>query len=102
MQAVYSFSTAPLFFEQTDYEVVIRSRNQEKLTFWNENHQIRNRIGPVIDGENTLLTGVINFGNSVGYSDLEISADGKKKLVVRIEIYPSKISYKEDYDGGYF
>lgn len=97
MQAVYSFSTAPLFFEQTDYEVVIRSRNQEKLTFWNENHQIRNRIGPVIDGENTLLTGVINFGNSVGYSDLEISADGKKKLVVRIEIYPSKISYKEDY-----
>lgn len=97
IKSVYTFQTVPLFFEQTDYELVISSRDGEVLTFWNENYQIRDRIGPVIEGNNTLLTGMINFGNSAGYSDLEISADGKKKLVVRIEVYPSKISYKEDY-----
>lgn len=97
MQVVYTLKTSPLFFEQTDYELVINSRCGENLTFWNENYQVRDRIGPVIDGNDTLLTGMINFGNFAGYSDLHISANGKKRLVVRIEIYPSKISYKKDY-----
>lgn len=88
---------APLFFEQTDYEIILSSRNGESIEFWNENYQIREKVGPVIDGNYTLLTGVINFGNFVGYSNLDIRVNGKKVLVVRIEVYPSKISYKEDY-----
>lgn len=60
-------NVAPLFFEQTDYELIVNSRNGKAVHFWNENYLIREKIGPVIEGNNTLVTGIINFGNSVGY-----------------------------------
>ena len=46
-----------------------------------------------------LISGIVNFGNSAGFSEFEISHDRKKSLVVRIEVFPSKISYKEDYQN---
>lgn len=92
-----TINVTPLFFEQTDYELVVNSRNGKGLYFWNENYLIREKIGSVIEGNNTLITGIINFGNSVGYTDLEITADDRKVMVLRIEVYPSKITYKEDY-----
>ena len=54
-------------------------------------------IGSNLTLSPTLLSGVINFGNNVGFSDLVVYANGKQILSVRIEIYPTKISYKEDY-----
>lgn len=39
------------------------------------------------------------LGNSAGFSDFEISHQGRKCLTVRIEVFPSKISYKEDYQN---
>ena len=92
-----TINVAPLFFEQTDYELIVNSRNGKAVYFWNENYLIREKIGPVIEGNNTLITGIINFGNSVGYTDLEITADDRKVMVLRLEVYPSKITYKEDY-----
>jgi len=92
----HTVSVSPLFFEQTDYELIISS-NRAELSFWNENYIIRDRVSPVIDGNHTLLSGIINFGSSVGYSDFDIFADGIKTLSLRIEVYPSKISYKDDY-----
>lgn len=91
-----SFTVYPMFFEQTDYEIVVQGEKGDELSFWHENHSIRERVGAVTDS-NDLLTGVINFGNSAGYSDLEIYSDGRKQLSIRLEVFPSKISYKEDY-----
>lgn len=95
--SVQTINIAPLFFEQTDYELVVSSRTGKMIHFWNENYLIREKIGPVIEGNDTLITGIINFGNFVGYTDLEITADERKVLTLRIEVYPSKITYKEDY-----
>ena len=92
----YSIHTSPLFFEQTDYEVIVKSRDGKSVSLWHENYSIRDKISPVTDSDD-LISGIINFGNSAGFSDFEISHDGKKSLVVRIEVFPSKISYKEDY-----
>ena len=91
-----SFTVYPMFFEQTDYEIVIQGEKGDNLSFWHENHSVRERVGAVTDS-NDLLTGVINFGNSAGFSDLEIHSDGRKQLSIRLEVFPSKISYKEDY-----
>lgn len=91
-----SFTVYPMFFEQTDYEIVIQGEKGDNLSFWHENRSVRERVGAVTDS-NDLLTGVINFGNSAGYSDLEIYSDGRKQLSIRLEVFPSKISYKEDY-----
>lgn len=92
----YSIHTFPLFFEQTDYEVIVKSRDGKSVSLWHENYSIRDKISPVTDSDD-LISGIVNFGNSAGFSDFEISHDGKKSLVVRIEVFPSKISYKEDY-----
>ena len=92
----YSIHTSPLFFEQTDYEVIVKSRDGKSVSLWHENYGIRDKISPVTDSDD-LISGIVNFGNSAGFSDFEISHDGKKSLVVRIEVFPSKISYKEDY-----
>lgn len=95
--AVYNLNIAPVFFEQTDYEIIIRSVSGQKVSFWNDNYAIREKIGPIFEGDNTGLSGVINFDNMVGYSDFEILIDNEKYLMMRIEVFPTKISYKEDY-----
>lgn len=94
--SIYRIHTSPLFFEQTDYEVIVKSGDGKSVSLWHENYSIRDKISPVTDSDD-LISGIVNFGNSAGFSDFEISHDGKKCLVVRIEVFPSKISYKEDY-----
>lgn len=90
------FRTVPLFFEQSDYEIVIKGIGNTKVGFWHENFHIRNKVEAISEGDN-ILTGIINFGNNIGQSDLFITVDGVKSLIIRIEVFPSKISYKEDY-----
>ncbi|WP_276950151.1 restriction endonuclease-like protein [Acetatifactor muris] len=95
--AQYEITVSPLFFEQTDYEIIIKSVSGGRVSFWNENYRIREKVGPVIDGDESLLSGVINFGNMVGYSDFEIYLEDRKHVTIRVEVFPTKISYKEDY-----
>jgi len=92
----YAIRTSPLFFEQTDYEIIVKSTDGKSVALWHENYSVRDKISPVTDSDD-LISGIVNFGNSAGFSDFEISYDGKKSLVIRIEVFPSKISYKEDY-----
>ena len=92
----YNIHTSPLFFEQTDYEIIVRSTDGKPVSLWHENYSVRDKISPVTDADD-LISGIVNFGNSAGFSEFEISYDEKKSLVVRIEVFPSKISYKEDY-----
>ena len=94
----YNIYTSPLFFEQTDYEIIVKSTDGKSVSLWHENYTVRNKISPVTDSDD-LISGIINFGNSAGFSDFEVSYDGKKCLVIRIEVFPSKISYKEDYQN---
>ena len=95
--AVYDLSTPALFFEQTDYYVTARSKHAQEISFWNENYDIRERVGRTFEDDPTQISGVINYRNMVGFSDLIIEINGQRALSLRIEIYPTKISYKEDY-----
>ncbi len=45
----------------------------------------------------SLLTGVINFGNEIGFSEFIVRVDGNAYLRLTLEVFPSKISYKSDY-----
>lgn len=90
------FHTAPLFYEQSDYEIIIKGIEDVKVGFWHENFLVRNKVEPISNNDN-ILTGIINFDNNIGYSDLVIIVNGVKSLIIRIEVFPSKISYKDDY-----
>jgi len=97
--SVHEYRISPLFFEQTDYLVTIHAKNGEALEFRSNSSLIEERVSRVLDEDPTLLSGVINFGNNVGYSDLVVLANGKRVVSARIEVYPTKISYKEDYQA---
>ncbi len=89
-------NTLPLFFENTDYEIIIQSHDKEGVTLWHDDADIRDKISPVSDSIIGLVSGVINFKNNVGFSDFKITHN-KDTLIFRIEVFPSRISYKEDY-----
>lgn len=95
-QYSFGFYTAPLLYEQNDYEIVIKGIGDVKVGFWHENFWVRNKVEPISDNDN-ILTGIINFDNNIGYSDLIITVNRIKSLIIRIEVFPSKISYKDDY-----
>jgi len=96
---VHDYWLEPLFFEQTDYVVTIKARHGEALEFRSNSPLVEERIAPVLDDDPTLLSGVVNFGNNVGFSDFTVLAGGKTLLSLRLEVYPSKITYKEDYQA---
>ncbi len=95
--AVHDFMVKPLFFEQTDYVVTIKARNEESLEFSSNSPMVEKYIGRVMDDDASLLSGVVNFGNNVGFSDFIVIANGKTILSIKIEVYPTKVTYKEDY-----
>lgn len=86
----------PLFFEQQCYEIVIEPEEGHNVEFWHENYNVRKNVTPV-GRKSDLLSGIINFKNEIGLSDLVVRVDGKNYLKLMIEVFPSKISYKEDY-----
>ncbi|KEO84700.1 restriction endonuclease-like protein [Tumebacillus flagellatus] len=89
----------PCFYEQQNYEVIIQARDADReLQFHHENALLREAVKPIGTGKG-LLTGILNFKNEVGYTDFEIREHGRPLLQVRLEIFPSKIDYKEDYQN---
>lgn len=86
----------PVFFEQQRYEVIIEPESGTRVEFWHENYNIRKNITSV-GRRSTVLSGVINFENEIGLSDLVFLVNGEKYLKITIEVFPSKISYKDDY-----
>ena len=92
------FSVCPLFFEQQQYELFVEPTEGHKVSFWHENYFIRNSISPV-GREQRMLSGVINFRSDIGFSDLVFSVDDKESVTITLEVFPSKISYKEDYEA---
>lgn len=94
--ALGEYRLRPLFFEQQNYEIIIEPEEGHAVEFWHDNYNVRKNVTPV-GKRGGILSGIINFGNEIGLSDLVILLDGKHYLKLTIEVFPSKISYKEDY-----
>ena len=91
-----SWTVMPMFFEQQRYEIVIQSRPGTDVSFWHDNMYIRSSVTPV--GEDAgILSGILNFGSDIGFTDLIIQIGHAEYLRLTLEVYPSKISYREDY-----
>ena len=89
----------PCFFENQDYELVIEKSpkaNERAISFYHDNVTLRSAVKPLGAGQN-LLSGVLNFRNEVGFTDLEIRVEDNTVLTIRLEIFPSKMDYQQDY-----
>ena len=93
-----NMKTIPLFYEQQAYQICIEAVDDCEISVFHENYHIRQAIKPLGTRENILL-GTVNFDNNIGYSDFIISVNGEKYLKFTIEVFPAKISYKEDYQA---
>ncbi|HLV08815.1 MAG TPA: restriction endonuclease-like protein [Halanaerobiales bacterium] len=89
-------SVYPFFYEQQDYLIFIKGKDNQSIEFFHENKNIRKAISKT-PGENNQLIGNINFKNDVGYSKLEVRGNGETLLIITIEVFPSKIDYRNDY-----
>ncbi|HHV95639.1 MAG TPA: DUF2357 domain-containing protein [Clostridiaceae bacterium] len=86
----------PLFYEQQNYQIIIENNGDFDLSFWHDNINIRERVNYVGKNKRT-MTGLLNFGNEIGLSDMSVLVDGSVYLKITIEIFPSKLDYKTDY-----
>lgn len=93
---IEEYRLRPLFFEQQRYEIIIEPEEGHTVEFWHENYSIRKGITSV-GRRSAILSGIINFGNEIGMSDLIILVDGRNYLKLTLEVFPSKIGYKDDY-----
>lgn len=84
----------PIFFETQSYELIIEKKQDIALTFHHENVNLRQAIKPL---GKTILSGILNFQNEVGLSDLELRWNGQPICQLQLEIFPAKMDYKSDY-----
>lgn len=82
--------------EYTRYEIIIESKNNSDIEFYHDNEHIRNKVTP-ISSRSKSLSGIIDFKGDIGLTDFQILVNNKEELLITLEVYPSKISYKEDY-----
>lgn len=85
--------TVPLFFEQTTYSICIISPKGQ-ATICDDNDV---PLEGLTKAKNNTQFGQKNFGSSIGYSTFTVYLDGRKIVRFTIEVFPSKIRYKEDY-----
>lgn len=45
----------------------------------------------------TILSGILNFQNEVGLTELALKLNGQVIFQLQLEIFPSKMDYKKDY-----
>lgn len=86
--------------EYSDYGIIIQSKNKDNknIEFYHDNLNIRKKVTR-ITSKSQDLSGIINFKGDIGYTDLIVKVNNKEELKITLEVYPSKISYKEDYQA---
>ncbi|CAM5220291.1 hypothetical protein UACE39S_05899 [Ureibacillus acetophenoni] len=88
----------PIFFENGRYEVQVMPREDLKIQFYHEYESFRKSVRPIL--KTNILSGTLHFQNEVGFSNFEIRDElGNTLLSVVIEVYPTKLDYKEDYQA---
>lgn len=97
-QKLVEWSThRPIFFENGIYQVIVSPKMDGDFTFYHEHPLLRRVIDKVKIGNDYILMGNLQFQNEVGFSTFEIRNGSKTILEVTLEIFPTKLNYKEDY-----
>jgi uncharacterized protein len=87
----------PIFFENGIYQVMVSPKSELELNFYHEHPLLRKAIDRVNIGRSYVLLGNLQFQSEIGYSTFEIKCGNETLLQITIEIFPTKLDYKEDY-----
>lgn len=88
----------PCFFEQKNYELVVEKKEgcPDDLTLVHPNRKLRESVTPT-GRQGRVLSGIINFGDEVGFSRFEVQGNGKCLLSFELEVFPGKMDYQKDF-----
>ena len=91
-----SASLAPFpLREQTPYLLFARSKTGAPLAVEHRDPVLLR--GLTASDEGRIVHGGINFGSQVGRSELVLRVGGEAEATVRVEVFPTKLDYAEDY-----
>ena len=87
----------PCFFEQTNYELVIEKKGySQNIEIDHLNQYLKRAITPT-GRKGSILSGIINFQDEVGFSRFVILGGGQPLLSFELEVFPAKIDYQRDF-----
>lgn len=84
----------PCYYEQQTYQLLVEKKEPVELNFYHVHPRLRQAVKPV---SGMVMMGMLNFQNEVGYTELELRRNGVCVLRLELEIFPSKIDYRRDY-----
>lgn len=87
----------PVFFENGIYQIMISPKKEMDLHFYHEHPLLRNAVDRVKVGNSYVLLGNLQFQNEIGFSTFEVKDAEDTLLEVTIEVFPTKLDYKNDY-----
>lgn len=87
----------PIFFENGIYQIMVSPKTEKELFFYHEHPLLRKAVDRVNIGRSYALLGNLMFQSEIGFTTFEIKCDGETLLQVTLEIFPTKLDYKEDY-----
>lgn len=87
----------PRLHEETSYSLFLKTNAGSKV-------ELRHRDPVILQGLNTsngqsVVHGSINFRSQVGLSRFTVVVDDKPEYDFEVEVFPSKLDYKSDYDA---
>lgn len=95
----YSEAGPPQLFEQSEYRLAVRTRNAgSRVEIRHRDPDLLRGVLPAEDASPNLLVGTVNFRNQVGLSRFEILVDGRHEMSFEVEVFPTKLDYREDYE----
>ncbi len=94
---VTSDKVRPTFFENGIYQIIVVPKVEGEFSFYHEHPVLRQAVAPVKIGSQMILMGNLQFQNEVGYTTFEVRLEKQTILEVTLEIFPTKLDYKKDY-----
>lgn len=87
----------PYLYEQTDYRVLAQSLSGERIELRHRDPVLLQELDVEDDG--LLVHGIINYGSQIGMTRWELWERGQLELAFELEVFPTKLTYREDYDA---
>jgi len=88
-------TVGPLLFEQTNYKLFVKSKNNHKIIVKHNDPLIQSMIA--YENDNEIALGFINFGSQIGRTEFLLFVDNMPEFAFEVEIFPSKLDYFNDY-----
>ncbi|MGY3716240.1 DUF2357 domain-containing protein [Sutcliffiella cohnii] len=89
----------PIFFENGVYTVMVTPKDDGEYSFYHEHPLLKKAVDRVNVGNSYALLGNLQFQSEIGFTTFEIREGNETLLEVTLEIFPTKLNYKEDYQA---